>query len=246
MSINLTQLIEEGQPIYVYNRTGNILEQQSPFILEIKDNNGKAWPVPIPATKYPFLISGHVPPSVLAESMEIRNAIRKGILELVDPEEGDRIMQDPSVQKAMAATMRRFQPTTRRNTQPSKDEDSYAERYLPPNVDVSASYDARSEEVINKLKQDAPLKVADTSNREAAVTENDTEVLPKISQIVWDANRLPDNAEDAIVELSSLELTSNDFGYIIKEAEVSTLKSWAKAELAKIAPKRRRRKTKGR
>jgi len=242
--LDINRLIEEGKPVFVYNRTNRILDHYSPFVLILKDAHGKPFPVPIPATKFPFLLSGTVPPDILANSMELHDAIRKGILELVDPEEGERIMNDPMAQKAMERAMRRFQsrrkPDGNDNDTSSK-RSEYAERYIPPYVETSTDFSQSDEinAVLGEKAKEAPLKVAGSKTPETLSTE--AEIRPKISQIIWDVNKDPDLAGDAIVDLAAMDLTVDDLGYIINEAEVKSVVSWAKAELAKITPKKKRR-----
>lgn len=224
--LDLQELIRNNEPIYVMNRTGEFLKKQGPFILEIKDGNARAATVVIPATKFPFLISGHVPSKLLGESTEFYAALSKGILELVDPDEARETMKSDVAQKVQEAALRRFQPRRRVDKKPPEITTTPTDR-RPPGSNPGISQVPENE--VNP--PDPMLKVAD------AKSDATSDINPTVEVIVNDLKADADLYEEKYLELAGMEgLTENDYGYLMAECkQFAKIKQLARTELAKLA-----------
>jgi len=213
---DLQELIANGDPIYVLNRTGRYLEKQGPYILEFKEGGKRAHTVIVPATKFPFLLSGHVPPNLLAQSTELYAAFTKGILELMEPDAAQAEMEDPVAQKVVANAMRKFQPTTRKAKAPPEliGTDDRTNR-IPPGADkgISGIPETRSQ-----------LRVA----------ESESGVNPTVEQIVMDLKSDPTLREEKYLELAGMEgLTQDDYGHVMVNLKKhKQILQWARTSLA--------------
>jgi len=215
---DLQELIANGEPIYVLNRTGHYLEKQGPYILEFKEGGKRAHTVIVPATKFPFLLSGHVPPNLLAQSTELYAAFSKGILELMEPTKAQEAMEDPVARKVVENAMRKFQPTTRK-TKPMPDmigTDDRTDR-VPPGADrgISGIPETRTQ-----------LRVA----------ESESDVNPTVEQIIMDLKSDPTLREEKYLELAGMEgLTQDDYGHVMVNCKKhKQILQWARASLADL------------
>jgi len=206
--LDLQELIRQNKPIYVMNKTGRYLNEPGPYVLEIKDSgNKRAAQVIIPATKYPFLVSAHVPAKLLADSTEFYSALSKGILELVDPDKAREVMQSPVAQKVQENALRKFQPVKRdnRNIPPELLGTGDRPDHRPPGADRGISGLPQ--------EQSMPLVVAETKGEEA---DPDSDVSPRILQLVMDLQSDKDLYEEKFLDLDGMEnLTALDYGYLL-------------------------------
>lgn len=223
--LDVQELVRQNKPIYVYNRTGRYLETPGPYVLEIKEHGKRAAQVIIPATKYPFLVSGHVPSKLLADSTEFYAALSKGILELVDPEEARKIMQDPIAQKVQQQALRKFQPVKREPRVPPEVGIKDQSNYRPPGANTGIS--GLPEE------SNTPLVVAGAKGEDP---DQESDVNPKVLQIVMDLQSDPDLYEEKYLELAGMEnLSDLDYGYLLSNCQqFSKIIQLAKSELANL------------
>ena len=224
-------LQDEKVPIYVRNHAGRFIQDQkgrptnSTFVLQIETESGKSKPVSIPATKYPYCLSNHVPRKLLADSYAFFDAVQRGILELVDPDQAKRELASPQAQRAQAAAMAALQPRTRRAS-PMPHVDPGNDSRMPPGapVGISAGKTMTGEGLGDGSEM---LKMADA----------DDGVNPTIKQIVADLHADPDLADELLDRLVGLSyLTAADLGYIMSNCkDFRRVISWAKSELAAMS-----------
>jgi hypothetical protein len=214
--LNLRDLIRDNKPIYVKNCTGKFLEKQADHILEIRHEGKKSQQVIIPATKFPFHLSARVPATALASCSELFDAINRGILELVDPDDAKNIMKDPLAQKAEAHALRRFQPVKR-------------ESVVPPELKKFGHTPEGVDKGISEVPPDDvsfPLRVADTE---------EDDVKPAVVQILKDIKTDPALRDEKYLELVALpDLTEDDYGYVLVNCDVAKIKQWARDEMVKL------------
>jgi len=223
-NLDVQELVRNNQPIYVKNCTGRYLESQGPYVLEIRDGNKRVAQIIIPATKYPFLVSGHVPAKLLAESTEFYAALSKGILELVDPDEARSIMSSTVAQQVQEQALRKFQPVRREarapmELTPTAPVDHSNRR--PPGADMGISTVPDSQ---------VPLVVAGTAEGDKA-TER---INPSVIQIVMDLQSDSSLYEEKFLDLAGMEgLTDLDLGYLLSNCKnYPKILQFAKSELA--------------
>jgi hypothetical protein len=226
MAVNLQELLEQNAPIYVYNRAGRkIGKDASPYVLEVKDTNGRSFSVTIPAeaSKYPFLVSNRIPHKILLESMEFRSATRRGgPLELVAPEKAKKAMQDPMAQKVIDAALKR-------------QEGRFSVQ--APNIGVREGQRSQVSGPTPPPQMHSAEAQMQAAKAEMQVAKQD--VSNKVKQLVMDLNRSPDLKDDILMQLAGMDedaITEYDIGYILNQcnsAKYPRIASWAKNELAK-------------
>ncbi len=214
--LNVQDLVQDNQPIYVYNRTGQYLPQQGTYVLEIKDGNDRPVSVVIPATKYPFLLSAHVPAKLLADSPTFYSVLANGVLELVDPEEAQTIMRSPMAQQVQEQAMRKFQPVRRSAKKPG--DLMQTKRHGPENV---------------RQPNNTPLVVAAETRGEDAAQQG---VNASVLQIAMDLQSDPSLHEEKFLELAGMEdLQDLDFGYLLQHCkDFPKILQFARKELASL------------
>lgn len=224
---NLEELIRNNQPIYVYNRTGRFVTKQGVYVLEVRHEGKRTHQVHIPPTKYPFHLSAMVPADLLAKSTELFDAISKGVLELADPADARKVLEDPIAKKAQEHAMRQFQPTRR------------SEATAPQLV----RYDKNPDRSDGKPNTSVIDDASDTKNvnpelRLADAVADDVNV--NVQAIVDAINSAPELKEEKYLELVALsDLKENDYGYVLANIDYSRIKQWARSELAAMVGEER-------
>ncbi|KKN41378.1 hypothetical protein LCGC14_0723990 [marine sediment metagenome] len=229
MALDIQELVRANKPIYVYNRASKYLNSASPYVLEMRDGNKRIAKVIIPATKYPFLLSGHVPAKLLAESTEFYAAVSKGILELVDPDKAKKIMENPTAQKVQEHALKKFQPVRRTaNVPPEIMTNKNREDYRPAGADKGIS--GLPEQ---SRQSSTPLVVAETRGEGAS---GPGDVNASVLQIVMDLKSDKNLYEEKWLELDGMEnLTDLDYGYLLNNCkEFPKILQLARTELANL------------
>lgn len=217
MQINVHDLVQQNQPIYVYNNTGEFMEDNKPstHILTIKYGDGRIQAVTVPkeAAKYPFLLSAVVPPKALAESSDFNNACFRRVLIIADPDAARKVMEQPLPQEVMERAVARFQPQVR-VARPMPD-------VIAGNAPTQPAPDANGPLTLDQI----PLHKA---------ASPDT-VDPTVRQIVMDVKSDPSIARDKMLALEGLQLSKADYGYVMTEChDISVLVNWARTGLAEL------------
>jgi hypothetical protein len=222
---NLQQLIDENKPIYVLNRTGRCTGGKThPYALVIKTASGKNREIIIPATKYPFLLSGQVPSAALKDADDLFNACKRGgALEVLEPEQAMSLLQDPNAQKAIDAAVERLK---RRGAPKEGHQVKEIQEGATSRRQVSRPPDPRTASPDEFVP--APMVSHQTVN-------------PSVVQMCVDLARDSGLAQDVYLRLAGTpdgELTREDLGHIISNVDSSKtprIVKWARAELAKLS-----------
>ncbi|MFA6358945.1 MAG: hypothetical protein WCY09_09845 [Candidatus Omnitrophota bacterium] len=217
---NLQQLIDDNQPIYVLNRTGRITGGKTkPYAMVIKTTHGRAIEIIVPATKFPFLLTGQVPASALKDAEDLFKACRRGgALEVLEPEEAMEMLQDPQAQKSIDAALARFR--RKADAKPGlkaeiKSGDSSERRH------ISRTADADETEKVPRpviAKQD---------------------VDPSIKQLCVDLDKDDSLAQEVLGRLTGMpedDISKADLGHIVSAVDIERfprIVKWARNELAK-------------
>jgi hypothetical protein len=219
--VNLQELLDGKEPVYVLNRTGKLRGgKTSTFILTVRMAHG-AKALPIPATKWPVDISALVPRTALRDCDDLFHACRPGgPLEVISPEAGRAMLTDPIAQKSVDAALAKLEragakPNTFKLETKQANAGSQSTQ-VPPNMRGGDP----------EMSVTAPKLV---------VAQN--EVSPRIKQAMAGLANHPDTVEDVWAQLAGIpdeELGVEDLGFIIKNAHPHVrIVKWAKLELAK-------------
>jgi len=220
--VNLQELLNGSEPVYVLNRTGRMRDgKTSTFLLTIKDSHGDATAISIPATKWPIDLSTMVPRKSLQDSKDLFRACRPGgPLEIIAPEKARAMLQDPMAQKSVDAALARL-------------DRAEGKRNAFKLGVQNANEGSQSAAVPQHLRASDPEMSVSTPKLVVAKTE----VAPKIKQIIAGLQNHPDTAEDVHAMLAGIpddEISADDLGYVVKNCgpHVRIIK-WAKNELAR-------------
>jgi len=211
---NIQQMLDDGQRIFVRNRTGRFQDKQGVWILQVRDRDGNGRPIEIPATRFPFELTGRMPHSALAECQDLYDALDRRCLELVDEETAlAELNADGGLgHQVINQNVRRFQPT-RRKIANVQDAANGVEQEPDPNEFA----DSEEEEIVQMLDKD------------------ELDINPKIRQICEDIAQDEEVWEEKWIELRGMEpeeISDDDLGYLMTQVGNKRILEWAKSELA--------------
>lgn len=221
--VNLQELLDSKEPVYVLNRTGKLRGgQTSTFILTVHLAHGSK-SLPIPATKWPVDISARVPRTALRDCEDLFHACRPGgPLEVISPEAGRAMLADPIAQKSVDAALAKLE---RAGARPNDFAKTMETR--------QANAGSQSAQVPPNMRGGDPEM--NVTAPKLVVAKN--EVSPRIKQAMSGLANHPDTVEEVWALLAGIpdeELGVEDLGFIIKNAHPHVrIVKWAKLELAK-------------
>jgi len=88
---DLDDLLNNGKKVYVKNTS----RPMGHIVLTFVTPNGKAVPRPIPRTWIPICLTDTLSPAIIRDSNDLRQFLSKGVIQLVDPSEAQRILNTP-------------------------------------------------------------------------------------------------------------------------------------------------------
>lgn len=120
----------ESEKFYVRNKTEPIGRLLLSFV---EQQSGRSYLAEIPRTSLPIHLSAFAPPQAILSSMNLRDLLRKRVVEVVHPSEAEKILADPTVQEELDILYnRRKVPTERIEVVP----------YKGPEIPDSAAHEA--------------------------------------------------------------------------------------------------------
>jgi hypothetical protein len=221
--IDIQKMVDDGEPIYVVNRSARILGKSHLLVLSFPSpSGGRGSTVKIPPIKYPINLTRRVaPPSAIPMSREFVNWVNRGVLQIVPKEQAQTTLKDPQVQNAIRAAFRKLDNQSRasqdmRKTPQFKVRDGGArETRAVADLDeaglTAADFYAHSaEEAARPIVDVAPqneLRIADTDN-----------VSPKVQRFCSDLLEDESLKKDYLVTLKGWdedELSDADLGFLL-------------------------------
>lgn len=211
---NFADLLNNGQEIYVRNTQKGII------VLTVYQN-GSPRSIRIPKHRHPVLLSMKASPQALSESVHLREAIYKGYLQLVDPDEARTELSNPNIlkkvmdaEKAMGST----NPEVTRHRDNRRSAEVLNER-KPGDIDPH-------EEILF----DGAVDEGDPAETEAA------NVHPRVSIICSllaekDSGKDPKEAREELRNIED-ELEISDLEYVVENTKAGIVREWAQSELA--------------
>lgn len=206
--LDLDELLDSNQKIYVKN---NALRSHLLIIVQMKDKSGRNRALKIPPTQFPRCVSSEFSKEQIRESSDLRDAIAKGILVLLNPKEAEKELQHPDAQEELK---------------------SYG---LSVYADSSPTNAVRDN--MQRLKdQSAP--VVDAADVLADGTLPKDDVSPRVQALISSLTNKEKTSKDILVQLKRLKttLTASDLTYIIRECEKETqVREFAEGSLAELS-----------
>jgi hypothetical protein len=107
---NLQEMVDDGETIYVINRSGRALGKAHVLVIEFPHpTGGRGSTVKIPPIKHPINITRRVaPPSAIPLSTAFNDWVNRGVLEIVPEEKAREILKDPEVRASVAQAYRKL------------------------------------------------------------------------------------------------------------------------------------------
>jgi hypothetical protein len=177
----------------------------------MKDRSGRNRALKVPPTQFPICVSTQFSKEMIRESSDLRDAIAKGVLVLVEPKSAERELNSPD----------------------AKDElKSYA---ISVYAD-SAPQNAVRDNMQRMKDQASPIVDAADILKDGTLPQD--QVTPRVMAMVSSLTSKEKNSKDILIQLKRLKttLTASDLTYIIrecdKEAQVREFAEGALAELS--------------
>lgn len=251
--MDIQQMVEEGTPIFVINRSATVLGNSHLIMLEFPHpTGGRKSTVMLPPVKYPINLTQRVaPPSAIAMCQDFIELVNRGVLQLVSPDKARKILAEPgaqaSVNRAYQKLQERRRPTIKKGNSPNspfKVRDNGG-RITDAVADLGTSdltgadfsrgypgesYDEEAEPAVETVTKSAEtLRVAGESSNTS----------PKVVQFCIDLVENPELKKDYLMELKSWDeeaLTSEDLGYMVDQLrEFDTIVAYLRSVMAQRA-----------
>lgn len=239
--MNLQQLINSEEPIYVKNVSKRATGKDLLIMLNFKDSQGNNRPVKLKSWKYPVDITKLVAPRrLLGESTDFLRLLNSGILEIVPSEKAERLLSSPDAQAAMLREQTKKRPGM---TKADKSKfnlkvrgESLHDQELPDTDGVSDfEHDHMFDDNMNAFDGEV---VSDPEAEEFRAKSDGVD--PRIAQMMAMLSEDSDSKDEILQDLKSMDedgMTDNDLGYILEKARsFSAIVSWAKKVLAARQP----------
>lgn len=264
--MNLKQLIETDQPIYVKNASKKATGKDLLIMLNFKDAQGNNRPVKLPSMKYPVDISRMVAPrQLLGESTDFLRLLSNGILELIPQEKAEQMLGLPGAQAAVAREYdKRKQGMTASG---GKDRfglrvrgSSVQDQQLPETEGLE-DFEARMMRppIPKEYQDELPNVIGDfevVNDQGAFMLQAKSDGIdPRIAQLMATLIEDAGSKGEVLQDLQIMDeeaISDEDLGYVMeKSRNFPPIVSWAKKILASrqptspTKPRRRRRKVKG-
>jgi len=101
--VNLQEMVDNGETIYVVNRSARVLDKAHVLVIEFPHpTGGRGSTVKIPAIKHPINLTRRVaPPSAIPLSTAFVDWLNRGVLEIIPEERAREILRDPDVRASV-------------------------------------------------------------------------------------------------------------------------------------------------
>ncbi len=220
--IDIQKMVDEGEPIYVVNKSASILGKSHLLVIEFPNpSGGRGSTVKIPPFKYPVNITMQVaPPAAIPMSRSFINWVNRGVLKIVPREVAEKVLARPEVQNAVNAAYDKLdsqqrQSATMRNTPQFKvrsggarETRAYAD--LDESNLTAADFYGNTPEAAHPQVDVAPQNELRTADTEA--------VSPRIQRFCDDLVEDPSLKKDFLQTLKSWdedELSDDELGYML-------------------------------
>lgn len=206
--LDLDELLENNEKVYVRN---NALKSHLLVIVQMKDRAGKNRALKVPPTHFPICVSTQFSKDMIRESSDLRDALSKGVLALVDPKDAEAELKHPD----------------------AKDElKSYSISVYADSAPNNAVRDT-----MERLK-DQSNPVVDAADVLGQSTLPQDGITPRIQALVSSLVSKEKNSKDILVQLKRLKatLSSSDLTYIIAQcSHEAQVREFAESALAELS-----------
>lgn len=206
--MDLDDLLDSNQKIYVRN---NALKSNLLVIVQMEDRSGRKRALKVPPSRFPICISTQFSKDMIRESSDLRDALAKGVLLLVEPKVAEHeLKQDDAKEEIKSFSL---------------------------SVYADSAPDNAVRDNLQRLKEQSSSPVV--SNEEVLAGNslpNDT-IQPRVKALVASVISKEKSSKETLVQLKRLKeaLTESDLTYIIRECREETqIKEFAESALANL------------
>lgn len=206
--LDLDTLLDKKEKVYVKNGT---LKSQLFLVIEMKDKNGKNRALKVPPVEFPICVSTQFSEDSIRESTDLRDAIGKGVLVLVEPEEAEKMLATADAKEQFAA----FSMSPYADSAPQNAVRDSMERMNNENESV-----IQAKELLSRQKQD------------------DSKISPKVKGTIVSFQSKEKSSKDTLLQLKRMKpvLTESDLTYIISQCKSeTTIREFAESTLAELS-----------
>lgn len=206
--LDLDELLNTKQRVYVRNGT---LQAQLYLVIEMKDKNGKNRALKVPPVEFPICVSTQFSEDSIRESTDLREAIGKGVLKLVDPVEAEKILATEDASEQFAAFS------------------------MSPYADTAPQNAVRDSLERMNNKNEAVIQAKELLARKAT---DDNKITPKVKATIVSFQSKEKSSKDTLIQLKRMKpvLTEADLTYIISQCKSeTTIREYAESTLAELS-----------
>lgn len=241
--IDIQKMVDEGEPVYVVNKSASILGKSHLLVIEFPNpSGGRGSTVKIPPIKYPINISRQVaPPAAIPMSRSFINWVNRGVLKIIPRAEAEELLSRPEVKNAVDAAYDKLdaqkrQSASLRNTPKfnvrhggARETRAYAD--LDESTLTAADFYGNTPEAAHPLVEVAPqneLRIAETED-----------ISPRIQRFCADLVEDPSLKKDFLQTLKSWdedELSDDELGYMLDQlGSFENISSYVRSLMAERA-----------
>jgi len=223
----IDQILDSNKPIWVRN----VHKPAGVVVLTLSDNSGRTAMETIPKVRHPVCLSARATPNMLRNSMNLRDLVQKGVLQLVtDDEANEYFRNNPDAAVDVQLAYQRLgtnDPRVAKNREIGKVGDELLHHKLSDSV-TATSYSG--DEFGDALTEPDPDEFDEIG---VAPSEEDASVKPRVKAIMESLGTKEMNIREVKAELGSMDLSEDDLAYVVSNS-TGVIEKWAKSELLKI------------
>lgn len=224
-NLRLDELLDNKKHIYVKN----VHVPRGIIVLSLIDAAGKPRRQWIPKAKNaPIDLSEQADPEMLRRSPDLRALFAAHVIELVDPEEAEKLLQDPRIQEELREAWQEVKGNASEILKARTPESQSSIDMHLQGESVVAGAESEYAENMKKLAQPVKDEILDDT------PEENPDVQAKVKVIIESLALKEIKARDARNQLSNLDLTRADLLFIISSTIQGIVNKFAKKELAKM------------
>jgi hypothetical protein len=209
-NLDLDDLLDSNAKVYVRN---NALKSHLLVIVQMEDRAGRKRALKVPPTHYPICISTQFSKDMIRESSDLRDALAKGVLVLMDSKDAEALLRDPDAKEELK---------------------SYA-----MSVYADTAPDNSVRDNLSRMKeQTSVVDAEDVLGGLNGHTMSADDVAPRVQALVASLSNKEKTSKDILVQLKRLKttLSQSDLTFIIRECEKETqVREFAEGALAELS-----------
>lgn len=208
--IDLDDLLDTNNKVYVRN---NALRSNLLVIVQMEDRSGRKRALKVPPTRFPICISTQFSKEMIRESSDLRDALSRGVLVLVEPTLAEKELKHSDALEEMKS--------------------------FAMSVYADSAPDNAVRDNMQRLKEQSnQSSVMNATDVLAKNSLSEDKVSPRIQALVASLVSKEKPSKETLVQLKRLKsaLTQSELTYIIRECDKETqIREFAETALAELS-----------